>query len=248
MAKPSLSHGARNSDETACPAAMPRTRLQREQKETSRQKLRDAARDLFTQYSYAYTTIDDIVRQAKVSRTTFYRYFDDKWAIASEVFNQLNPIFLALYDELASYDHPTEAQISRWLNKMLAVLKANRSLVRAMREADTIERQSDLTVTAMHNALIARLGVRIPAFRLPRRFGPGGLETQVRALLLMLQFDQFCYAVAVRESIDQRIGVRVMARQVCRFIEDGAAPRNLTSAKAVAAVPTETYTRPPNGG
>ena len=222
-----IPEGAKNSAETTARGAARmrvggRTRLQREQKEASRQNLLDAARDLFIRNSYSATTVDDIVKLADVSRTTFYRHFDDKWAIAREVFSQLDSVFRALYDQLAGYDDPSEAQIAGWLNQILAVLKANRSLVRAMREVDTIEHESDPAVTEMHDVLIRQLAARIPAFRLATLSSAAGLEARVRAHLLMLQFDQFCYAVAVRESIDQKVGVRVMAQLFRRFIEEGA--------------------------
>jgi AcrR family transcriptional regulator len=197
-----------------------RTRLHHEQKQSSRQSLLESANYLFVNHSYAATTVDDIVKKAHVSRATFYRHFDDKWAIANEIFGQLDSTFLALYDELASYDDPSEAQISEWLNRLLEILKAHKPLVRAMREADTIERESDNTPTIMHEALISRLAKRIPAFQLAASATEKGVEARVGAHLLMLQFDEFCYAVAVRGSIDCAIGVRVMARLFRRFIEE----------------------------
>ena len=197
-----------------------RTRLHREQKQSSRQSLLDAATYLFTKHSYATTTVDDIVKRAQVSRATFYRHFYDKSAIASETLGQLDPTFLALYDKLATCDDPSEGVIADWLNQLLDVLIAHKGLVRAMREADTIERASDNSLTEMHEALIQRLATRIPAFKLATQATELGLEARVGAHLLMLQFDEFCYAVAVRESIDRTIGVPVMARLFRQFIDD----------------------------
>jgi AcrR family transcriptional regulator len=202
--------------------------MHHEQKQSSRESLLRSANYLFVHHSYSATTIDDIVKRANVSRATFYRHFDDKWAISNEIFGQLDSIFLGLYDDLAKYDNPTEAEISDWLNRLLEILKAHKPLVRAMREADTIERESDNTPTIMHEALISRLAKRISAFRLATCATESGLEARVGAHLLMLQFDEFCYAVAVRGSIDQTIGVRVMARLFRRFIEEYPHPPEAT--------------------
>jgi AcrR family transcriptional regulator len=197
-----------------------RTKLQRAQKETSRQALLEAAKYLFTNGSYAGTTIDDIVGRAGVSRATFYRHFTDRAAIAKEIFEQLDPVFLDLYDQLAAYGDPSEVQIADWLDRMLDVLKAHRSFLRAMREAESIELEGDASLPPMHDVLIRRLAPTMPAFRRALLPGEQGEEARIAAHLLLFQFAELCNAVVVRRSIDQAIGVRVLARLFRRFIED----------------------------
>jgi AcrR family transcriptional regulator len=210
-----------------------RTKLQQEQKESSRQRLLDAARALYTRISYAVTTVDDIVRDAQVSRTTFYRHFDGKLAIAEALFQEAMIPIGAIHEELASHEDPSEKDITRWINQLIDHLIANRTLVRIMREVEAIEPASNSAQTDTHKHLFQLYAIRIPAFRLAVSNGPGSLEARVRANLLMLQFDQFFYAVAVRESIDRKVGVRVMARELRRFIEEvGAKARPRARAKA----------------
>jgi hypothetical protein len=86
-----------------------------------------------------------------------------------------------------------------------------------MREVDVIEPKFDAVVDNTHDRLIARFGRRIPAFA--EAASGQNEEARVRAHLLLLQFDQLCYAVVVRGNLDRSLAVSVMAEQFCQFIE-----------------------------
>jgi AcrR family transcriptional regulator len=58
--------------------------LRDRQKEAVRRDLRDAALRLFVAKGFAPTTVDDIAREAGVSRSTFFRYFRSKEAILGQ--------------------------------------------------------------------------------------------------------------------------------------------------------------------
>src|SRR5262245_4073013 len=68
-----------------------RTRLQQQQKDATRESLLAAATTAFTKTSYAATTVDHIILRAKVSRTSFYRHFDSKWAVARALLDEFGP-------------------------------------------------------------------------------------------------------------------------------------------------------------
>jgi AcrR family transcriptional regulator len=199
-----------------------RTKLQQEQKESSRQSLLDAAQRLYVEESYAMTTVDDIVREAQVSRTTFYRHFDSKLAIADALFQQAMMPLRPIHEALASQADPDGTEIALWLNKVLDQLEAHRTLVQIMREVEVVEPDSHSARHDAHKDLIQLYGKRIPAFRQASSDGPRHAEARTRAQLLMLQFGQFLYAVAVRGSIERTIGVRVMTGEFRRFITDFA--------------------------
>ena len=179
----------------------------------------EAARDLFSEVSYGATTIDDIARRANISRTTFYRHFESKWVIARALFADVMPPIHALHQKLASLDDPTERQIRSWLNGVLDILSQHKSLVQTMREASDIEPQSTTIITNTHDHFIKLLTERLPRFRLVPLSKASDLETWTRAHLLMLEFDQLCYAVAVLGTIDRATGVRIMAQEFRRFID-----------------------------
>lgn len=201
--------------------------MQQEQKEATRRGLLEAAHAVFSELSYAAATIDDIVRRAGVSRTSFYRHFDSKWAVAKALFAQLMPTVHALWDEIGSSSEPDERHIADVLGRMLGVLMEHRPLIAIMREADIIEADSASIVRATHDDIIRRLGVRIPAFRNALAGTSAAEEMRIRAHLLFLQFDELVYTLAVRQwPLDHRIAVRVMAQQFRHFIESGASTRD----------------------
>jgi AcrR family transcriptional regulator len=194
------------------------TKLQKKQKLTSRQNLLAAARYLFTELSYAATTVDDIAGRAKVSRATFYRHFDNKTAVAIALFDEVAVFVDAANNRFAERQNIGKSHIVEWLNDILDVLSAHRTIVQTMREVDVIEPKFESVVDTTHDRLIARFAKHIPAFARASPIMPNNGEARVRAHLLLLQFDQFCYAVAVRGHLDRALAVQVMAEQFCRFI------------------------------
>lgn len=65
-----------------------------QKKEAKRQRLLDAAYSLFQKKGAASTTIDDIAKEAKVAKGTFYLYFHDKNALLDAlVFNICHKVF-----------------------------------------------------------------------------------------------------------------------------------------------------------
>jgi len=196
-----------------------RSRRQQDQRQTTRRNLLEAAKRQFTELSYTVTTIDDIAKDAGVSRTTFYRHFDSKWAIAQTLFAEVGAPIRLLHEHMAAVVNPTDTQIRQWLGKVLDVLDANKPLVQAMREADAIEPDSDEVVTATHDEMIRMFATHSPAFKAASSRAASNAEARTRAHLLLLQFDQFCYAVVVRKSIDREAAIRVMAQQFRRFID-----------------------------
>ncbi len=52
---------------------------------TGRQRILEAARHCYAQQGIAGTTLDDIAHQARITRRTIYRYFDNKKAIIQAV-------------------------------------------------------------------------------------------------------------------------------------------------------------------
>ena len=58
--------------------------LRRQQRDFTRQRLVDAARELFRQNGTKGTSIDDIAKAAGTSRATFYAHFTDKQDVIRE--------------------------------------------------------------------------------------------------------------------------------------------------------------------
>ncbi len=62
-------------------------------RKTKRELLLEAGLDLFCEKGFEKTTIDDIIARADCGKGTFYRYFDNKDSLYSELENEFNNLF-----------------------------------------------------------------------------------------------------------------------------------------------------------
>ena len=194
-----------------------RTRLQQQQKDATRESLLAAAITAFTKTSYAATTVDHIILRAKVSRTSFYRHFDSKWAVARALLDQFGPAIRENWNKLPA--DGSAAQFEIWLTGILNGLRDRRHTLRMLREAEVIEPEASVGVARSREALGRLLGNRFPAFA----YASGedaDLEAKTRLHLLMLQYEEFCNAVVVRRSLDAKMAARLMAEQFVNFMQE----------------------------
>ncbi|WP_079228518.1 TetR/AcrR family transcriptional regulator [Pseudomonas putida] len=81
-----------------------RPRMAEKKRLMMRTRLLDSAMRVFAEAAGATPVIDDVIREAKVSRGTFYRYFDSLdqvlIALGQELSNQMTTDILPLYDIL----------------------------------------------------------------------------------------------------------------------------------------------------
>ena len=93
-----------------------RGNLRQMQKESTRQRLLDAARGLFIAHGYARTKVEDITAAAGASPATFYLHFPAKRDIALEFAAEVHAVGLAMYPELEDVAFVGTAQAVRsWL-------------------------------------------------------------------------------------------------------------------------------------
>lgn len=92
------------TSETTAPVADHRPVVARKKREVMRSKLLDAAMRVFAASGVSPPVIDDVIREANVSRGTFYNYFDSLEqvlvAIGQELNNQMTSDILPVYDVL----------------------------------------------------------------------------------------------------------------------------------------------------
>lgn len=196
------------------------TRLQREQKQATRERLLKAAEEVFSTRSYAATSIEEIIAGAGVGRTSFYRHFDGKWSIASALCEQVMPDIWALWEKLARIENPSEEDIADWLRDRIALYGRHRALFTVMKEAVAIEANGFDAIEHMHVGVIDILAKGIPAFALALQESAAGREARIMASLLLMQLDEFNYRLAVHGwDVDFDVAVRMMAKQIRQFIE-----------------------------
>ena len=71
--------------------------LRRQQRDFTRQRLVDAARELFVRNGTRATSVDDIAKAAGTSRATFYAHFTDKQDVIREFARSMWETAFTLY-------------------------------------------------------------------------------------------------------------------------------------------------------
>jgi len=114
--------------------------IRESQKKLTRDRLINAATDLFREVSFRDVTINQIMDRAEVSRSTFYLYFKDKLDIATAAARRRSSSqHIRLFEELASYEEPSVSDIRRWIDKRLAITGKDPVLVSVFNEVISSE-------------------------------------------------------------------------------------------------------------
>ena len=200
------------------------TELQQLQKRTSHDKLLEAGRQSFAQLTYAGTTIDHIVSRAAVNRSTFYRHFDSKFALAQDLYSHFWPSLFAEYDRLSSSD-PNEDEIEAWVIHLLGFYRANKPLYMTLGQIPLLEPEGAEWEQNVRNELIRRLGEKIPAFRRASSVAEATAELRVRVRMWMIQFEHAVFHLAYGDDgePDRSALMRFVVAEMRRFIVEEAA-------------------------
>jgi len=194
-----------------------RTR-QEQQKQDSRQRILDAAKTVLADMPYALMAVEDVIAEAQVSRTTFYRHFDSKFAI----FKELYPPFLAalyeVYDGLGRHSDPSLAQIADWLRTFLAFYRDEIILVRAYWNIYSIEPEFNPIAETTTEEICRRLAETLPAFR--RSLAVDAMAARIEARLLLQDVHSFGIESTVRGwDLDTEMATGILARRIYAFLK-----------------------------
>jgi AcrR family transcriptional regulator len=199
------------------------TELQQLQKRTSHDKLLEAGRQSFAELTYAGTTIDHIVSRAAVNRSTFYRHFDSKFALAQDLYSSFWPTLFAEFDKLSSSD-PGEAEIEAWVDGLIEFYRANRPLYITLGQIPLLEAGGAQWEEKVRQELISRFGTRISAFRRASSPDEATPELRVKVRMWMIQFEHGVFNLAFgNEAYPDRPALkRFVVSEMRRFIEEEA--------------------------
>jgi AcrR family transcriptional regulator len=193
------------------------TVLHRLQKTNSRKRILDAARALFSETSYAQTTVEQIASRAKVTKITFYRHFSGKLEAATALLAQGQPPLLKIFSELAKSEHPDRAQVRAWLDEVVSHFERGKVFLSVSREIAAIERQHRGYLFDFYTLAIEELSKGIPEFVVASRTRFG----MARAILLVRQTLQVCFdLVLYDEPMDRESFLSVVAAQFSAFLDD----------------------------
>jgi|GEM_PF-1582358 len=189
---------------------------QRAQRAATREKLVEGAVRIFAEKGYANATVDDVLKEAGVSRASFYAHFPSKVGLISAVADSFVPLWQPMYEELAAKQTPDQASLVDWCRRNVALYRQNETTCLILTQATAIEADLYWKIAGFQNVLIDMLARKNAAL--------AHLETDEagrhRAAFALSQLDQACYFLTVRRSQqDPEAAIVAMAAQLLHFFE-----------------------------
>ena len=115
--------------------------LRDEQKRFTRQRLIDAALEVFAETGYAAATVEDITRAAGASRATFYLHFKRKADIVTELLGKvLLPESDTIYEELHELPDPSWPEVRAFVESTLTYWDRHRAALDVLRQSFAVDR------------------------------------------------------------------------------------------------------------
>jgi AcrR family transcriptional regulator len=157
--------------------------LRRQQRDFTRQRLVDAARELFVRNGTRGTSIDDIARAAGTSRATFYAHFTDKQDVIREFARSMWETAFTVYrrfGQLRDWNHQT---IGGWMRELFDAWDQNADTTYIVLQEMPNELRADFLAQTEH-----RVDALMSDSPLWSRFAPD--EARRRAAMLIFQLER----------------------------------------------------------
>ncbi len=176
--------------------------LRRQQRDFTRQRLVDSARELFVQNGPRATSIDDIARAAGTSRATFYAHFTDKQDVIRELARGMWEAALAIYQQFGALEDWSHASIGGWMRMLFDAWESHAATTGIVVQELISELRADF---------LEKLELRVDALMsgnpLWQRFSPA--EGRRRACLLLFQLERALEAHHYGGWTDDREALRL---------------------------------------
>jgi AcrR family transcriptional regulator len=182
------------------------------QRQRTRERFLDAALEVFDRVGYHDAKVEDILSVSGGGRATFYSHFTGKADIAAAVFERCMPMAFRDYERLDQLPEVTPERVRNWLCEMLRFWQEQRTAVDAINNAMA----DDPVIAVRHYAFVQRAADHLTTYLAPWQ-GPHREEGQLRAVLLILQLERFCWHWLVRGiHHDRDVALRVLTSTWCR--------------------------------
>jgi AcrR family transcriptional regulator len=157
--------------------------LRRQQRDFTRQRLVDAARELFVRNGTRATSVDDIAKAAGTSRATFYAHFTDKQDVIREFARSMWETAFTLYKHFGALTEWNHKTIGGWMRELFDAWDQNAETTYIVIQEMPSELRADF-LAQMEN----RANALMSDNPLWARFSPE--EGRRRAYLLILQLER----------------------------------------------------------
>jgi len=197
-----------------------RTR-QEQQKEDSRTRILEAAKRVVADLPYPLMAVEDVIAEAKVSRTTFYRHFDSKFAIFQELHKPFLEALYKIYDGLGDHADPTVEQARTWLESFLAFYRSERILVQAFAHIYAIEPDFYPIAARIIDTIFQRLAAKLPNFRKLLADDDLAMNAKIEAHLLLQDINYFGIEAVIRNwDLDTAKATTILASRIRDFVRN----------------------------
>lgn len=115
----------------------PRLSIREEQKLRTRDRLLDAAFEVFSAVGFRAATIDEIMKRAGANRATFYLHFSDKLDIAAGIGRRSSMAVSDRFRQLDKMVAPSKTDIRAWLESDLNHRRSEKVMVDIIHEASS---------------------------------------------------------------------------------------------------------------
>jgi AcrR family transcriptional regulator len=157
--------------------------LRRQQRDFTRQRLVDAARELFVRNGTRATSVDDIAKAAGTSRATFYAHFTDKQDVIREFARSMWETAFTLYKRFGALTEWNHKTIGGWMRELFDAWDQNAETTYIVIQEMPSELRADF-LAQMEN----RANALMSDNKLWARFSPE--EGRRRAYLLIMQLER----------------------------------------------------------
>ncbi len=189
-----------------------------ETKESKRDSIASAARELFTQYGYKGVSMDRIALRAGVAKGTLYLYFKDK----EELFNALLEDFLGdirqMLEEVKAQQLPLPREVGEVVYRLLRYRNHQKFLYRIFQEA------SELKTHAMEKG-VKKLDQLVEDYLVDRFANVKGVEeagmnVELFAFVVMKAYSALAFAWEEEHPpVDERQSAHVIEMMLAHTLE-----------------------------
>jgi AcrR family transcriptional regulator len=166
-----------------------RPSLREEQKQRTRDRLLDAAFEVFREVGFRAATVDEIMRRAGANRATFYLHFTDKIDIAAGLGRRSATVVAERFRLLDNLIAPTRKDVLAWLVADLAERKKDKVLNHVVQEASTFDPRFGQEYVDYFGRVVERVMINTVA-RWPEDLRPLA-RSKIICLLIMMDRVEF---------------------------------------------------------
>ena len=192
--------------------------LRRDRKAQTREKLLNAAAEVFGEQGIATGKVEDIAARSGVSRQTFYFHFESREQVLVEIMRRQESRMLDEYERLAGIAAPTPAESADWAASFLANAREDRTTILLLMRTAPFEASTSEHRSRYYDEVIALMAGRYPAFAAAR--AEADPLRHARALLLFFQLEAMLRYALVEADLDTASLCQAWGQQWSDFIRD----------------------------